>query len=133
MSIAADHIPFFRAAWADRYVDHITFARPTRGSYDPKSKQYETPPGNQIVYTGACLITPIVGPVSPSEFGLGASTRYDYTVRLPYTAPILRPDTVGTVDGSEHDPALVGVALTVRACRPGSYRTSTVAYCEQIV
>ena len=58
MSIASDHVDFFRDQRADRYVDTVTMRDQDAGTWYRTTKQYDggTP---AVLYTGGALIRPV--------------------------------------------------------------------------
>ena len=137
MSIATDHVAFFRTRWADRLVDTCTGRRvdDPRGSINPSTYQYDSQ-SSTVIYDdgagspGACLIRPMGGQANADEFGQEAQTRIGYTLILPFDATGVIPDDEFTIDTSVTDAEMVGKILIVRAALVDSYRVKTQLICE---
>lgn len=137
MSIASDHVAFFRAQRADRYVDTVTIRDQDLGTWNRVTKQYDggTP---AVLYTGGALIRP-AGAASGSPRRPAARDRgdegeilHDYDVLLPFDAggvDTFRPNHEITVDASVNETDLVGQVLIIQSITDDSYATFRLLRC----
>jgi hypothetical protein len=132
MSIATDHVTFFRTRWADRLVDTCTGRRidDPRGSINTSTYQYDSQSSTVIYTTGPCLLRPMGGQANADEFGQESQTRIGYTLILPFDASGIIPDDEFTIDTSVTDSEMVGKILIVRGVIYDSYRVKTKLVCE---
>lgn len=129
MSIAADHVGFFRVEWAERLTDRIRFTTIRgRGRFNRTTKQYEDPV-SVTHYEGPCLIRPHIASVRPVPFGETESVRLDFMVYADPDAEV-PVGAAGIVTDTRSDPQLVGLELVVRGVWAGSYRTVTQIGCD---
>ena len=137
MSLASDHVAFFRDQRADRYVDTVTIRDQDEGTWNRTTKQYDgsTP---AVIYTGGALIRPAGAaggsPRRPSakERGDQAEVLHDYDVMLPFDAGGLdtfRPNHEITVDASVSEADLVGQVLVIQSLTNDSYATFRLLRC----
>ena len=135
MSIASDHVAFFRTARADRYVDTITVKdRTTRGTWNRTTKQHATDT-TSTVYTWSALIRP-AGAASPGSSSFGSSTRgmqaevlFDFFIYTPVTATGIVVGNTVTIDASLLAADLVGATMTVQSVENDSYETRRTFKC----
>ncbi len=135
MSIASDHVAFFRTLRADRYVDTVTIRDQDAGTWNRTTKQYDsqTP---AVIYTGGALIRP-AGAASGSrgsarDRGDQGEILHDYDVLLPFDAGGLdtfRPNHEITVDASVNEADLVGQVLVIQSITDDSYATFRLLRC----
>ncbi len=111
VSVASDHVAFFRTQRADRYVDTITITDLTsRGTFNRTTKAYDTP-STSTVYNGGALLRP--GTASTKSRGGEGEVIFDVDIQLPYTATGIQVGNQVTVDASVLNADLVGEVLTV--------------------
>jgi hypothetical protein len=136
VSVASDHVAFFRTQRTDRYIDTVTITDLTsRGSWNRTTKQYGTP-STTTVYTGGALIRPAGAAVSGAT-GAGAVGRgkqaevlFDFFVYLPVTATGVQVGNVVTVDATLLASDLVGVTMSVQSIENDSYETRRTLECK---
>ena len=137
MSIASDHVAYFRTLRADRYVDTVTIREQDLGTWNRTTKQYDGA-APATVYTGGALIRP-AGAASGSPRRPAARDRgeqgeilHDYDVLLPFDAGGLdtfRPNHEITVDASVNEADLVGQVLVIQSITDDSYATFRLLRC----
>jgi hypothetical protein len=137
LSIASDHVAFFRDQRADRYVDTVTIRDQDAGTWNRTTKQYDGG-SPATLYTGGALIRPggaaggSPGRPAARERGAQAEVLHDYDVELPFDAGGLdtfRPNHEITVDASENEADLVGQILVIQSITDDSYATFRLLRC----
>lgn len=117
MSVASASVAFFRARWADAFVDTGIATRITGSSFNNTTGQTE--PTTAQVYTGECLVRP--ASASESDFGETRRQEVDFDLFLPYDAALLEESDQVTVT-STLDPN-IPVLSVLRLANPDSYLT----------
>lgn len=129
MSIASDHIPFFRGEWSDRFIDTCVVKRVTGSSFNSTTGQ--TTPTYTTQYSGVCLVRPPMG-IDRGEsafFGEQTVEYRKYLIFIPYTADNPQVDDLVDIT-STFDGILNGKQLTVRNVPTDSYNNRRVLECE---
>ena len=126
MSVASEHVAFFRTAWASRFVDTCVIKRATGSTFNESTGQTE--PTYTTQYTGVCLVRS--RNQSDADFGAQLAEVRGYRVFIPYTETATEPgdlvDVTSTFDGR-----LDGNQLVVRNVRGDTYNTVRVVECEE--
>lgn len=125
MSVATDHLTFFRSDWATRFVDTCTIGRVTGRTLNTSTGVYTPTVVSQ--YSGPCLVRP-QAPAS-AQAGQELIEQRNYRVFLPYTVTAVKVDDVVTVT-SIFDGVLNGKQLIVRNILADTYNTRRVLECE---
>lgn len=134
MSVASDHVAFFRTQWANRFVDTVTITDlTTRGTFNRTTKKYDNPAA-AVVYTGGALIRP-AGVTSRDSTTRAVTSQvvYDFDIHLPHTATGIQPGNTVTIDAvySLGDQDLPGTTLTVEHVVDDTYDTHSVVRCNR--
>jgi hypothetical protein len=127
VTIATDHVTFFRTERTARYVDTVTITDKTSvGTWNRATKVYDTPT-NSTVYTGAALLRP--ASATTTNRGEQGEVLYDFTLYLPDTATGIGVGNTVTVDASLLATDLVGAELTVQDVGNDSLETHRAIQC----
>lgn len=100
MSIAEDHVSYFRDQWALRLVDSCVVSRVTGTTFNDTTG--ETEETTETAYSGECLVRP--ANASETDFGEDRRQEVDYDLFLPYDADIA---VIGDSDDLEEGDSVV--------------------------
>ncbi len=129
MSIASDHVAFFRTNWTDRLVDTATRERTTApGAFNPVTLTYAAP--TQTTVAVSCLIRYGIpqNQFETFQFGQEATDRDWYTVHLEHDADVLPNDRL-VITASDNEPDLIGEDLIIVSVSNDTYNTRKQALC----
>jgi hypothetical protein len=127
VSVASDHVAFFRTQRADRYIDTITITDLTsRGTFNRTTKQFDSE-STSTVYTGGALIRP--KSAAARERGEQGEVLYTHIVHVPYDTDGVTVGNTITVTTSVYDADLTGAVLTIQDHSGDSYMTHRELKC----